>query len=408
MPNPKAKNKNKKYVKPHSLVNRVAKGAVDIVSRGVGGFLDSILLQKEGKASISSSSSNSMQYTGYPSQDFPTGASSRRPQRKVVEEDEYIAEVNGTTASFGSTAYAINPGQATTFPWLAKEALQWEKWGVSYCVFYYKPEVSQFATNGQSGKIMLSADYDAGDSAPVSKQEVEATVPHSDGMPYECVYLSLDPRRLVDNPKSGKFVRPGNLPGGSDIKTYDGGNLFVSTYNNAATTVLGELRVKYKFWFSEPILNPTSITAPMNNSVTTLQGNALTPLTTATLADVMHMETIYNGLGITTDGTTITLPPGNYIIDVDIAFLGSTVNMLSGGWDLVFNGIYLAPGAAIPSASSFYSFDVNNTAPSEGVTGHSSYYLTVASLTSELLLRCIATFSSGTVDAQPYIRIVAV
>jgi len=318
-------------------------------------------------------------------------------------------EVNGTTASFGSTAYAINPGQATTFPWLAKEALQWEKWGVSYCVFYYKPEVSQFATNGQSGKIMLSADYDAGDSAPVSKQEVEATVPHSDGMPYECVYLSLDPRRLVDNPKSGKFVRPGNLPGGSDIKTYDGGNLFVSTYNNAATTVLGELRVKYKFWFSEPILNPTSITAPMNNSVTTVQGNSTTVLSTGVVISVGHMETIINGLGVTTsDGIILTLLPGNYLIDVDLAFEGSALNMQSCAWDLIYNGTYLAPGALTPSASSFYSYDPSNTSPTENFVGHSTYYLSVASTDSTLLLRAFAAFSTGTVQVQPYIRIVAV
>jgi len=55
---------------------------------------------------------------------FPNSSRSATFSRKmtVVEEDEYIGEVLGTTSTTvpGVTAYPINPGQKGTFPWLSK------------------------------------------------------------------------------------------------------------------------------------------------------------------------------------------------------------------------------------------------------------------------------------------------
>jgi hypothetical protein len=148
---------------------------------------------------------------------FPSGAAARGRLRTVICEDEYIGEVAGSTG-FVATGYPVNPGQSATFPWLSKEAAQYEKYRFLGLEFYYKPEVSAFATNGQSGKVMLSFDSDASDPLPGTKQQVEDTSPHSDAMPYEECVLVI-PQDLLRSFTDAFFVRPGGLPGGSDIKT---------------------------------------------------------------------------------------------------------------------------------------------------------------------------------------------
>jgi hypothetical protein len=115
-----------------------------------------------------------------------SGATNRLKQ--VIAEDEYIAEVNGSVG-FATTQYNVNIGQSATFPWGYKIAALYEKYDFDYIEFYYKREVSEFAANGQTGKVMLSFDYDASDSPPTSKQQVEDTNPHIDGMPCSKLYV---------------------------------------------------------------------------------------------------------------------------------------------------------------------------------------------------------------------------
>jgi hypothetical protein len=207
-----------------------------------------------------------------------SGSTSRRAQ--VIEEDEYIGEVNGSV-SFATTSYPLNPGQSGTFPWGYKIAQLYEEYDFDFIEFYYKREVSEFATNGQAGKVILSFDYDASDAAPTTKQQVEDTVPHLDGMPCTPeIRLSLDCSRIRKNPS--KYVRPGAQPANTDIKTYDAGNFYISTYGCTNTTVIGELRVRYRCRLAEPVLE-AAIVAPSTYSAahvstTGNSGTASSPL----------------------------------------------------------------------------------------------------------------------------------
>jgi hypothetical protein len=134
---------------------------------------------------------------------FPSGAAARGPRRMTIIEDEFIQNISGSTG-FATTGFYMNPGQIATFPWLSTLAKQFEKYTVNSIEFYYKPLVSGFATNGQSGKVMLSFDYDASDTLPSSKIQVEDTHPHADCMPYEECYLALSSREL--NQQDSKYV----------------------------------------------------------------------------------------------------------------------------------------------------------------------------------------------------------
>lgn len=110
----------------------------------------------------------------------PTRYTNRRMQ--IIEEDEYIGEILGT-GGFYTTPYSCNPGQSQTFPWGSRIFSLYEEYEFTSLEFYYKREVSEFATNGQTGKVMLSFDYDASDPAPTTKLQVEDSRTHVDFMP---------------------------------------------------------------------------------------------------------------------------------------------------------------------------------------------------------------------------------
>jgi len=272
-------------------------------------------------------------------------ATSRRTQ--VIEEDEYIGEVSGSVG-FATTAYPLNPGQSGTFPWGNKIAQLYEKYDFEFVEFYYKREVSEYASNGQTGKVILSFDYDASDNAPTSKQQVEDTVPHVDGMPCTPqIRLPIDCACIRNGP--ARYVRPGAQPASTDIKTYDAGNLYVSTYGCAGTTVVGELRVKYRCRFSEPVLETagsagivgasfivTSAAVGETAGLSTFASPLFTPAT--------NPQIVTNGIGASISSLgVITLPAGRYVVqagnlstDTSAAITAETLTLQQSGAGGVF------------------------------------------------------------------------
>jgi len=334
---------------------------------------------------------------------WPVGNQPRSKRGCTVQEDEFVTDLNGSVG-YAVTQYAINPGQATTFPWLSKEASQWEKYHFEKLEFYYKPEVSQFATNGQSGKVIFMIDYDAADAPPADKQHAEDADPHVDGMPYQSFSLSADPREMFQR-SDAKYVRPGGLPGSSDIKTYDAGNLFVSTVGNANTSLVGELHVRYIVHFSVPILE-NIVGAPMNNSVFWSSGTVTNSIASATATNLLFNPTITNGLGVlTTANPFLTIPPGNYLYDiiVDVGLASS-----SAGNGISFFRINplldgVTTGDIIPT--------MNNTALLTNITTFSMStggFIAVPASGQELVVVGTVTFGSGTCVYQMSIRLVAI
>lgn len=272
---------------------------------------------------------------------FPSGNRPRKARVCEVTEDEYIGEINGSTG-FACTQFPINAGQAATFPWLSKQAAQWEKYRFLRLQFYYKPEVSAFATNGASGKVIFNIDYDASDPAPASKQQAEDTDPHVDCMPYEEMMLSAAPAQM--NKSFGEhFVRTGGVPGASDIKTYDVGTLNVSTYGNANTSVIGELHVSYTVLFEVPVLE-SSTTAPVNYVVSQFDSAGGSEAAGATgVAKTMLLATAtYNGLNIVNTAGSFVPTAGNYTTLYSCSFLNTGVNCSNATIALYKNGVMIS------------------------------------------------------------------
>jgi hypothetical protein len=121
-------------------------------------------------------------------QAFPSGMGRNgglKHKPTIITDDENLGIINAT----GNTAfsilgqYAINPGQAATFPWLSSIAKNYEKFKFLMLEFYTVPQVSGFATAGQTGEVVLSVDYDASDAAPANYQQQTDVWPHSSEPP---------------------------------------------------------------------------------------------------------------------------------------------------------------------------------------------------------------------------------
>jgi len=264
--------------------------------------------------------------------------SSRMMNRRgcTIMEDEFVVAIVGSVG-FATTSFPLNPGQVSLFPWLSQEAKLWERYTFEEFEAYYKRDVSEFATNGTTGKVMLSVDFDASDNPPATKTQVEDTFPHADGMPCENFSLRVPVSQL--HPKGEpKYVRPAGLPGAADIKLYDAGNLFVSTQGNQNTSEVGELRVRYRVRFEVPILE-NLVGFPQNNSVAVFSQVAVAGAAT-TVPQVTPLATVQqNGLGVVNAAGQFTLPAGNYMIDADLVALDSTANLDVTTLSLQKNGV---------------------------------------------------------------------
>jgi hypothetical protein len=337
--------------------------------------------------------------------DVPLGTSqksgfNRNLQYKIIEKDEYIGEIAGTP-DFTVTQFPVNIGQKSTFPWGSIEAQQWEKYEFLACEFYLKPEVTQFTANANSGKVILSFDSDATDAPPASKQEAEDIMPMADGMSYQTIQMNV-PKFILNSHLDSFYVRTGNLPGGSDIKTYDLGNLFVSTMGQgAAVPNMMELRVRYTCKLMIPILE--SITAaPQNNSVSTFRDiqPAIPNFTGTRLmftepASANFAKT--NGLNLSVIDGLILLPQGNYLIDVNMTANDTAPGINYATVDVEVNEIYQTTSPTFNDPSLL----LTNVALSQSIFVSSDG-------TKNLSIFLFVGFSAGVASTDTTLRIVAV
>jgi len=336
-----------------------------------------------------------------------TATSRLRARSCTVTEDEFVGAVvsGGTGANFNNTAYPINPGQASLFPWLSKQAAQWEKYHFNSLEFYYKPEVSQFATAGTTGKVIFGVDFDASDGVPTTKQAMEDTIPHTDCMPHNSMRLRLNSRDIHALYPT-LYVRPGSLPGASDIKTYDAGNLNVATQGIAANTAeLGELRVRYSVTFSVPVLE-TAAGAPANNSVVTYTsvagggpeyGDALT--TNVTLVSPLS-GTRFGSLGASNQAGTLVFPAGNY-------FCTATTNFGYSGLGTYAQLSVQKGGVNISGESAQCSF-VSGQLTETTISYNGWFSSDGTSANSAITVPILATFSTGSCNGSVQLMVVAI
>jgi len=202
--------------------------------------------------------------------------SGRFDKYTTIEEDEYVNDINGSVLYTNQIIQDLNIGNINIFEWGSRLAPLYEKYWFEYVRFYYKREVSEFATNGSSGKVMMAFDYDSIDNAPVNKQEMESMQPHCDFMPCSDTgreYLDIDCK--IMNQNGPKYVLSGGQPASTDNRLYSGGCLYVASVGQANNTAIGELHVKYKCHLITPVLSSAlGFIAPLASMILVSPGGA--------------------------------------------------------------------------------------------------------------------------------------
>lgn len=147
------------------------------------------------------------------------GSSSMNPRNSndyPIHNVERICEI-GVSEFTGIKRFQINPGLMTTFPWLSNIAGSFDRYMFKRLVFRYKPTCPTTTT----GQVVFAWDYDALDPIPRDNRE----------MCQETFWKAISPWQ------SGTFSIPGinknlytrgGVIAGSDLKTYDVGQLFIS------------------------------------------------------------------------------------------------------------------------------------------------------------------------------------
>lgn len=260
-----------------------------------------------------------------PSNLMPKGVGNRGRESfsgENVTFDEYIQDINGSVA-FAATKFAVQPGIAGTFPKGSLKSALYSEWKMVDCEFYFKPEVSQYAAQGQTGKVILAMDYNAGNPAPTTKQQVE--IMHvADAMPFEIIRLRLDASCV--NKSDSKYIRTGPIPVDEDIKTFDGGNLWVCTIGQGGAGLCGELHARYNFRCTKPtLLNPAQGGLISNVTVAQFQSSAAEASGASTVAANLLVATaVTNGVAVVNTAGSFVPKAGNYLVDVDLYLANDT------------------------------------------------------------------------------------
>lgn len=176
----------------------------------------------------------------------------------IVRHREYITDVAANTG-FTIGAFPLNPGIATTFPWLSQVAQQFEEWVPRGIIFEFKSLSSDAVVstnaNASLGAIVMATEYNPYGTPFGSKQEMEN---------YEWAVSCKPSCNLVHQVECAKsqnvvgeyFVRNAPVPTGQDQRLYDLGIMYAATQGmQSAGNSIGELWISYEIEFRKPRMN---------------------------------------------------------------------------------------------------------------------------------------------------------
>jgi len=194
----------------------------------------------------------------------PNVSSSGRSVR--IRHREFVQDLTAANSAFTATMLAINPGVSSAFPWLSSQAVRYESYLFHKLHYIYEPMVST-STNGS---LMLAVDFDAADTVPANKTALMANQSAVRTSVWNSVTYKAKEANLA---KFGvqRYTRGNNRPAGTDVKTYDVGNLiFAWVGTPTSQTTLGELYVEYDVELFTPQIDSTTAVANQPSQTTVL------------------------------------------------------------------------------------------------------------------------------------------
>lgn len=253
--------------------------------------------------------------------------------------------------------FPINPGMASTFPWLSTIARNWEEYQFKSLKACYLTRCSTSTV----GSVMLCPDYDAADSQPVSEQVASTYQDATEDAPWKdqcCVIRGNSMKSAI----SHKYVRTEELDANLDIKTYDSGNLFLITNDGVDSgSKWGKLWLEYDVEFFIPQMQSDG------GPLLTTSAN-LGPGTGSSLANPFGTSGgILSGVGITLDNASNInfINPGSYVFSSQFAGTGLTAGNVTAG-----AGVTLGEGQFIALSGGTHVsgyFNVQTSGPNQSI-----------------------------------------
>jgi hypothetical protein len=229
----------------------------------------------------------------------------RGPNFVRIRHKELVSNILGSQNYTVAGSYPLNPGMTTFLKWLPTQAVGWETYTWNSIEFR---SLTRTGTN-VPGSLALIPDYDAEDAAPSDEFSASSYKDLVEDAPWKDICCKLPNSRLHPLGKS-LFLRYGAVTG-TDIKTYDAGNLFVTTTDGTGVN-WAKLWCYYDVTLHTPQLPPGGIVALSN--VLHITG------TTPTTANSFPNQTVgaNSNSGIATvpaTGEVITFQiPGRYLV----------------------------------------------------------------------------------------------
>lgn len=170
-----------------------------------------------------------------------------------IQHREYIQDITGST-SFNILTFPVQPGIATTFPWLSSVAGAFEEYILHGILFEFKSTSADAlnSTNTALGTVIMATEYNPLHGAFTSKRDMENYVYSTSSPPSVSALHPIECARDV-TVLSELFVR--NVPmTGADLRFSDLGLFQIATVGMQAAAVIGELWVTYDIELLKPKL----------------------------------------------------------------------------------------------------------------------------------------------------------
>lgn len=229
---------------------------------------------------------------------------------------EYLGDVisSPTVGAFQIQAFPLNPGLATTFPWLSGVVgANFQQYRINGMTFEFRSMSADAlnSTNTALGSVVMSTDYDSADAPFNSKQQMENTEYGVSCKPSANMLHAIECARS-QTAVSELYVRAYGNPAGTDVRLYDLGRFYIATVGMQAASVnLGELWATYDVDAFKAIEQPPLYQAPIA-AYTLVSPDSTHPLGTSqsSLYDPSNPSggSFPDQIGLTFTGGSVQLP----------------------------------------------------------------------------------------------------
>lgn len=231
---------------------------------------------------------------------------------------EYIGDIRGSVGFTIQSKMPINPGLASSFPWLSAVAQNFESYVLEGLVFEYRPTSGMIGgATAALGSVIMATDYNVHNPDFPTKQSMESYEYATQCVPYQSVMHGVECLSKT-NPFNTFYIRTSDDFRGEQ-QMYDVGNFFIATQGMQDNTIVGELWVTYDVSFLKPRITsrpdiPFILFDRENCSAATVLGSGTSTLFSQSWAP----SPSYPSGPVTISGDVITfLSPGSFLVTIN-------------------------------------------------------------------------------------------